>query len=300
MNESERNNVVEKFSKSAKAVENKHVKACVLAVTYDNLCSTTFIEHLKSINASRAVTTMVNCKRKSLLEEQAELASVKVGDWVDVEADYSPGLCSDGGYGCVIALHTEARDGITAVDVHFLMYSRKERGISLSRVVVVPMPFKSTNAILRKRPDNDSTSNPVLKPPPVKSSMEWLKYGLTTRRHEKPGWLKDVLVEHNILPAKNDKSALWNRVLLDYQCQLSCLEGMQHVLGCNYKDPREYTGIRDKNSGGKYVSTKKTSQQGIPKKLFTIPYFMWAFDVKKPTFKRKLKESKQGINSSCS
>ena len=300
MNESERNNVVEKFSKSAKAVENKHVKACVLAVTYDKLCSTTFIEHLKSINASRAVTTMVHCKRKSVLEEQAELASVKVGDWVDVEADYSPGLCSDGGYGCVIALHTEATDGatgavcITAVDVHFLMYSRKERGILLARVVVVPMPFKTTKVILRQRPDKVSTLNAVLQPPPVKSSMEWLKYGLTTRRHEKPGWLKDVLVEHNILPA-NDKNALWNRVLLDYQCQLSCLEGMQHVLGCNYKDPREYTGIRDKNSGGKYVSTKKTSQQGIPKNVFTIPYLMWAFDVKKPTFKRKLKESKQGI-----
>jgi hypothetical protein len=114
---------------------------------------------------------MVHCKRKSLLEEQAELASVKVGDWVDVEADYSPGLCSDGGYGCVIGLHTEATDdataavSITAVDVHFLMYSRKERGILLSRVVVVPMPFKTTKVALRKRPEKDSTSNPVLKLP---------------------------------------------------------------------------------------------------------------------------------------
>ena len=272
MSELERNNVVDKFSKSAKAVENKHVKACVLAVTYDTLCSTTFIEQLKSIHSGRAVTTMVHCKRKTLLEEQAELASVKVGDWVDVESDYSPGLCSDGGYGCVIGLHTEATEGatvavtITAVDVHFLMYSRKERSILLSRVVVVPMPFKGTKVNLRKRPDKVITSKAVLQPPPVKSSMEWLKYGLTTRRHEKPGWLKDVLIEHNISPA-NDKVSLWNRVLLDYQCQLSCLEGMQHVLGSDYKDPREYTGIRDKNSGGKYVSTKKTSQQGIPKKV---------------------------------
>ena len=243
---------------------------------------------------------MVHCKRKSVLEEQAELASVKVGDWVDVEADYSPGLCSDGGYGCVIGLHTQATVGaplgvtITAVDVHFLMYSRKERGIDLSRVVVVPMPFKGPKVVLRQRPDKVSTSQAALKPPPVKSSMEWLKYGLSTRRHEKPGWLKDALVENNILPA-DDKVALWNRVLLDYQCQLSCLEGMQHVLGSEYKDPREYTGIRDKNSGGKYVSTKKTSQQGIPKNVFTIPYLMWAYDVKKPTFKRRLKESKQGI-----
>ncbi len=102
------------------------------------------------------------------------------------------------------------------------------------------MPFKTTKVILRQRPDKVSTSKAVLKPPPVKSSMEWLKYGLTTRRHEKSGWLKDVLVEHNILAA-NDKSALWNRALLDYQCQLSCLEGMQHVLGFDYKDPREYT-----------------------------------------------------------
>ncbi len=168
MNDSDRNNVVEKFSKSAKAVENKHVKACVLAVTYDKLCSTTFIDHLKSINASRAVAIMVHCKCKSLLEEQAELACVKVGDWVDVEADYSPGLCYDGGYDCVIGLHTEATDGatvavsITAVDVHFLMFSRKERGILLSRVVVVPMPYKGTKITLRKRLDTGSTSKPVL------------------------------------------------------------------------------------------------------------------------------------------
>ena len=100
---------------------------------------------------------MVHCKRKTLLEEQAELASVKVGDWVDVESDYSPGLCSDGGYGCVIGLHTEATEGatvavtITAVDVHFVMYSRKERGILLSRVVVVPMPFNGRIKLVPRR-----------------------------------------------------------------------------------------------------------------------------------------------------
>jgi hypothetical protein len=56
----------------------------------------------------------------------------------------------------------------------------------------------------------------------------------------------------------------------------------------------EYTGVRSSDSGGKYVSMKKSSQQGVPKNIYTIPYLMWAYNVSKCTFKRKLKESKQG------
>jgi hypothetical protein len=33
---------------------------------------------------------MVREKRKSIVEEQGFLATIKIGDWVDVESDYSP------------------------------------------------------------------------------------------------------------------------------------------------------------------------------------------------------------------
>ena len=32
-----------------------------------------------------------------------ELVACNIGDWVQVECDYSPGICSEGGTGVVIA-----------------------------------------------------------------------------------------------------------------------------------------------------------------------------------------------------
>ena len=296
MSTSEREDVVNKLTKTAKTNENKHVKSAVLAVAYDNLCQSAFLEHLQGLQGP--VSHMVHPKRRTLAEEHGLFAQIKVGDWVEVEPEYSPGMCSDGGVGCVLGLHKEQCTAvgsdsptiITAVDVHFLVFNTKERRVLLNRVVVVPMPYKMDKPTLRVRANTTCVRQP--KAPPQKTSLEWLKYGLETRRHEKEGWLLQLLEEHNILPA-NNKIAKWSRVMTDYNCQLAYLEGLQHALGDAYKDPRDYTGVRSSDSGGKYVSLKKNSQQGIPKNIYTIPYLMWAYKVNKCTFKRKLKESKQ-------
>jgi hypothetical protein len=116
------------------------------------------------------------------------------------------------------------------------------------------------------------------------------------RRHETKGWLLHVLEELNTL-LKANKIAKWARIMTDYNCQLAYLQGLEHALGDAYKDPREYTGVRATDSGGKYVSLKKSSQQGVPKNVYTIPYIMWAYDVTKCTFERKLKESKQSYTA---
>ncbi len=42
---------------------------------------------------------------------------------------------------------------------------------------------------------------------------------------------------------------------------------------------------------------KVVSKAYVPKNMYTIPYLMWAYDVTKCTFKRKLKESKQSYTS---
>ena len=159
------------------------------------------------------------------------------------------------------------------------------------------MPYKADKPNLRARKNSSSSTKVVAhKAPPQKTSLEWLQYGLETRRHETPGWLLKLLEEHNILPTDN-KVAKWARIMTDYNCQLAYLQGLQHALGAAYKDPRDYTGIRATDSGGKYVSLKKSSQQGVPKNMYTIPYLMWAYDVNKCTFKRKLKESKQSYTA---
>jgi hypothetical protein len=100
MSTSEREDVVNKLSKTAKTNKNKHVKATVLAVAYDNLCQSAFLEHLQGLQGP--VSHMVHPKRRTLAEKHGLFAQIKVGDWVEVEPEYSPGMCSDGGVGCVL------------------------------------------------------------------------------------------------------------------------------------------------------------------------------------------------------
>ena len=76
--------------------------------------------------------------------------------------------------------------------------------------------------------------------------------------HTKNGWLRDLLVTLNLLKP-DDKIELWARVVSDYRCQLSCLEGMKEVLGDKFVDPREYKGTRDK----KILETKRRSSKRV-------------------------------------
>ena len=132
MSAAERDDVVTKLTKTAKTNENKLVKATVLGVTYNNRCTVTFLQHLQNLQGP--VSNMVHARRRPLAEEQGLLAQIKVGDCVEVEPDYSPSICSDGGIGCVLGLHREecAVPGsvvactITAVDVHYLVFNRKK------------------------------------------------------------------------------------------------------------------------------------------------------------------------------
>jgi hypothetical protein len=103
---------------------------------YVNLLSS-FLEHLQGLQGP--VGTMVHARRRTLAEEQGLFAQIKIGDWVEVEPDYSPSICSDGGVGCVLGLHTEPctvlgsdiATTISAVDVHFLVFNTKERRVFL-------------------------------------------------------------------------------------------------------------------------------------------------------------------------
>jgi hypothetical protein len=133
------------LGKTAKKNENKIVKDAVVAVAYANACKKAFIEHLQ--HCQREVSAMVHAKRRTVIEEQGILATIKVGDWIDAESDYSVGITSDGGIGCVFGLHEELHDAegakrIIAVDVHYIVDNRKERRVLLKRCIVIPMPYK--------------------------------------------------------------------------------------------------------------------------------------------------------------
>jgi hypothetical protein len=99
------------------------VKDIVVAVAYADACKKAFVEHLK--NCQREASAMVHPRRRTIIEEQGILATIKVGDWIDAKSDCSVGITSYGGIGCVFGLHEELHgvEGVQrtiAVDVHYI------------------------------------------------------------------------------------------------------------------------------------------------------------------------------------
>jgi hypothetical protein len=79
-------------------------------------------------------------------KEEGINAVVKVGDWVQIESDYRPGTCSDGGVACITAVHCDLdpcplvseRSIVLEVNVHYLIFARRERFVKVERLTVIP------------------------------------------------------------------------------------------------------------------------------------------------------------------
>ena len=155
------------------------------------------------------------------------------------------------------------------------------------------MPYKQTQPTLRPRKVAKENAVVTKTAPPLKTQIGWLEYGLETRGHERKGWLKDELLKYNLIA--DTKAALWARVLSDYACTEAAREGMAKALGSAYVDPRDHKGVKGKDSGGKFVSLKKASQQGVPKNVWTLGYLVYAYGVDKATFRRRWKAAKEGV-----
>ncbi len=68
-----------------------------------------------------------------------------VGDWVEVMHDFSPGHNSDGGVGVIIEIVDQLSHVRYVVDSHVGKY------IPLTRLTMIPMPFRREKAKLRTR-----------------------------------------------------------------------------------------------------------------------------------------------------
>ena len=96
---------------------------------------------------------------------------------------------------------------------------------------------------------------------------------------------------------EDNDEAVWRRVISDYNMQVTYIEGMKSAKGQDtFVDPREYKGIR--GTGGVWVSRKSEKQKGIPKNHYTIPYLLYAYDVKRTSFQRRVKKVKHGTTIS--
>ena len=184
------------------------------------------------------------------------------------------------------------------------MFGRTEHNIPLTRLTKIPMPFKDDDPRKSLRPRKDVCGTPENGAPPKRTAIGsffmspspsiciftflhvpgWLKMGLKTRRHETRGWLKNTLQHERLLA--DDKDSVWTRVMSDYRCQLSAVDGMRDVMGDTFVDPRDHAGVVGADSGGKFVSMKKESQRNVPKNPYTLPYLLHAYDVSRTTFQR--------------
>jgi hypothetical protein len=110
--------------------------------------------------------------------------------------------------------------------------------------------------------------------------------------NETSGWLAYLLKKHKVLEERN--AAMWARVMSDYQCQLVAIETMEATAGPDYVDPRlvsEHSVAHAKSNGRFHCSHKP----GVPKGIFTIPpYLLHAYNVTRSSFRRRMKDLKQG------
>ncbi len=89
----------------------------------------------------------------------AGAGGLTVGDWVEVLHDFSPGHNSGGGVGVVVAI-VEDR-----CHVRYIVDGHTEKYIPITRVTMIPMPFRRSKAKLRTRSskaDEEETGNEVL------------------------------------------------------------------------------------------------------------------------------------------
>jgi hypothetical protein len=140
MDDSSRGAVIELAQKNHRKLENKNVKAAVLEVQYAGLCHEAFLQHLQG--KVTTPTAMQHPRRPTLIENLAILAKLKIGDWVFATEDMSPGKNSEGGYGCISALHMKEQIGdaaptVGSVDIRWLIANRSERNVKVDRLTVV-------------------------------------------------------------------------------------------------------------------------------------------------------------------
>jgi hypothetical protein len=252
------------------------------------------VEHLT--NSVPEPSEMIHPLKPTLAALLQTEYALKVGDWVEVLCEYAPGTCSDGGVGSIVKIERDG-DERAWCTVAYVLDKRVESGIDQNRITVTIMPYKDLTSKKRQGRDRQETvveeTETRKYEPPDRTPIEWLQWGLKSRTHEKRGWLKDKLLKAGLLEPTNE--ALWKRIISDYKCQMSALEGMKLAMGAKFEDPREYKGVP--GEAGKFVSLKKDSQQDVPKNMWTIPFLIYAYDVKRSNFQNKRRADKKGATT---
>jgi hypothetical protein len=89
-------------------------------------------------------------------------------------------------------------------------------------------------------------------------------------------------IRHGSSFEKDTRAVSWNT---------SCYKGTRNV----FQNPRETKGHN--GEFGKFVTQKKDTQLDIPKNMWTIPYLLHAYGVKRSNFQNKRKADKKGATN---
>ena len=139
------------------------------------------------------VTSMMHSLKPTMEKLLGTAHALKVGDWVEVLYTYAPGLCSDGGIGEIYDIKY-GEDGKPRCNVSYILDRRIEVDIDPARIIVTIMPYKDNTSSQRVKRVVSTVEVELLESrtyvAPLKTPLEWLKSGLSSRTHEKPGWLK--------------------------------------------------------------------------------------------------------------
>jgi hypothetical protein len=89
--------------------------------------------------------SMYHAAPKLQLGASANVNFLSVGEWVEVDADRTPGFNSEGGIGVIIAVYDDL------ADVKYVLTKRTEKLVPLRRLTNIVMPHRGPRASLRQQ-----------------------------------------------------------------------------------------------------------------------------------------------------
>jgi hypothetical protein len=253
-------------------IENK-----LLVVHYKQLVADKLRQYLSDSRVSQL--SMFHSAPKTTSMSIANLKFLSVGEWVEVDADRTPGFNSEGGIAVIVSVHDDF------VDVKYVLTRRVDKLVPLQRLTTILMPHRGVRASLRiaKTPattESDSASVSNVSELRKMSAVHILKHGLATMLWKKQGWLFNLLRDEGLLDGtkQSRKYMCWSY----YKSQQLYIEAMQEAKNDPEFDPRRSEHQTGKD--GKFLKKKNAST--MPKNPLTVLYLCYAFDVPYATFKR--------------
>ncbi len=280
MNEEGQRTEVANLNKGAAKDMKGIIKNKILIVHYKPLVADKLRQYLTDSRVSQL--SMFHATPKPGSMSIANLKFLSVGEWVEVDADRTPGFNSEGGIAVIVNVHDDL------ADVKYVLTRRVEKLVPLRRLTTILMPHRGARASLRiaKNPppttESDSASVSDLR---KMSAIQILKHGSASNLWKKKGWLSNLLIDEGLLDGtkQSRKEMCWNY----YISQLLYIEAMQEAKDDPDFDPRRSEHQTGKD--GKFV--KKKNAPTMPKNPLTVlghcfHLLCYAFDVPYATFKR--------------